>query len=91
MRLHIANVQCSIQDGGAGHALRHLREYDDKFSTLGILAGIPYCLVPGTGNENFRVRQITKMLTAYLHVFILNMTRAIWGLVSGRASAQPRC
>ena len=80
MRRHTADVQARRQDGGAGRALRHLGDPVGKFFPLKILAGILYFPVPGVEKKKkLPVPRVTEIST--VHLFISNLTRAVWGLV----------
>ena len=79
MRRHTADVQARRQDGGAGRALRHLGYRVGKFFPLKILAGILYFPVPGVEKKKkLPVPRVTEIST--VHLFISNLTRAVWGL-----------
>ena len=79
MRRHTADVQARRQDGGAGRALRHLGDPVGKFFPLKILAGILYFPVPGVEKKKkLPVPRVTEIST--VHLFISNLTRAVWGL-----------
>ena len=79
MRRHTADVQARRQDGGAGRALRHLGDPVGKFFTLKILAVILYFPVPGVEKKKkLPVPRVTEIST--VHLFISNLTRAVWGL-----------
>ena len=81
MRRHIADVQCSRQDGGAGRALRHLGILVTSFP---LWKSWQHFVLPGARppkNNFLPVRRITKIST--VHLFILNLTRAVWGLPGG--------
>ena len=79
MRRHTADVQARRQDGGAGRALRHLGDLVGKFFPLKILAGILYFPVPGVEKKKkLPVPRVTEIST--VHLFISNLTRAVWGL-----------
>ena len=81
MRRHTADVQARRQDGGAGRALRHLGDPVGKFFPLKILAGILYFPVPGVEKKKkLPVPRVTEIST--VHLFISNLTRAVWGLAS---------
>ena len=78
MWLHIADVHCSRQDGGAGRALRHLGILVTSFP---LWKSWQHFVLPGARppkNNFLPVRRITKIST--VHLFILNLTRAVWGL-----------
>ena len=82
MRRHTADVQARRQDGGAGRALRHLGDPVGKFFPLKILAGILYFPVPGVEKKKkLPVPRVTEIST--VHLFISNLTRAVWGLPRG--------
>ena len=94
MRRHTADVQARRQDGGAGRALRHLGDPVGKFFPLKILAGISYFPVPGVEKKKkLPVPRVTEIST--VHLFISNLTRAVWGLALGGklacASIAPPC
>ena len=73
-------MQARRQDGGAGRALRHLGDPVGKFFPLKILAGILYFPVPGVEKKKkLPVPRVTEIST--VHLFISNLTRAVWGLV----------
>ena len=79
MRRHTADVQARRQDGGAGRALRHLGDPVGKFFPLKILAGILYFPVPRVEKKKkLPVPRVTEIST--VHLFISNLTRAVWGL-----------
>ena len=81
MRRHTADVQARRQDGGAGRALRHLGDPVGKFFPLKILAGILYFPVPGVEKKKkLPVPRVTEIST--VHLFISNLTRAVWGLLN---------
>ena len=83
MRRHTADVQARRQDGGAGRALRHLGDPVGKFFPLKILAGILYFPVPGVEKKKkLPVPRVTEIST--VHLFISNLTRAVWGLTRYR-------
>ena len=72
-------MQARRQDGGAGRALRHLGDPVGKFFPLKILAGILYFPVPGVEKKKkLPVPRVTEIST--VHLFISNLTRAVWGL-----------
>ena len=74
-------MQARRQDGGAGRALRHLGDHVGKFFPLKILAGILYFPVPGVEKKKkLPVPRVTEIST--VHLFISNLTRAVWGLSS---------
>jgi hypothetical protein len=57
-------------------------EHGDKFSLLEILSGIPYHPVPGMKKNKFTdARRVTKISINLVYPFILNLTRAVWGLL----------
>ena len=86
MRRHTADVQARRQDGGAGRALRHLGDPVGKFFPLKILAGILYFPVPGVEKKKkLPVPRVTEIST--VHLFISNLTRAVWGLAAANAHA----
>jgi hypothetical protein len=73
---HTADVQARRQDGGAGRALRHLRDPGGKFFPLKISAGSSYCSVPGVEKKKkLPVPRVTEITT--VHIFISNLTRAV--------------
>jgi hypothetical protein len=79
MRRHAAHIQARRQDGGAGRALQHLGDHVGKFFPLKILAGISYFPVPGVEKKKkLPVPRVTEIST--VHLFISNLTRAVWGL-----------
>ena len=85
MRRHTADVQARRQDGGAGRALRHLGDPVGKFFPLKILAGILYFPVPGVEKKKkLPVPRVTEIST--VHLFISNLTRAVWGLPMDHAT-----
>jgi len=85
MRRHTADVQARRQDGGAGRALRHLGDPVGKFFPLKILAGILYFPVPGVEKKKkLPVPRVTEIST--VHLFISNLTRAVWGLFMDHAA-----
>ena len=72
-------MQARRQDGGTGRALRHLGDPVGKFFPLKILAGILYFPVPGVEKKKkLPVPRVTEIST--VHLFISNLTRAVWGL-----------
>ena len=78
-------MQARRQDGGAGRALRHLGDPVGKFFPLKILAGILYFPVPGVEKKKkLPVPRVTEIST--VHLFISNLTRAVWGLPRGGTS-----
>ena len=86
MRRHTADVQARRQDGGAGRALRHLGDPVGKFFPLKILAGILYFPVPGVEKKKkLPVPRVTEIST--VHLFISNLTRAVWGLTGFRITS----